>query len=123
MLESIRRLESDFLARIESADTPDALEAVRVAAFGRKEGAFNAIAKDMGKLAPDERKRIGMLLNAAKQKVEEALEAKKQRFAGAALETRLDTEWVDLTLPAPGPRRGHLHPITQIQRELEDLFA
>src|SRR6516164_620595 len=121
--ESIRHLESDFLARIGSAATPEALEAVRVAALGRKEGAFNAIAKDMGKLAPDERKRIGMLLNAAKQKVEEGIEAKKQRFAEAALETRLDAEWVDLTLPAPGPRRGHLHPITQIQRELEELFA
>jgi phenylalanyl-tRNA synthetase alpha chain len=121
--DSIRQLASDFLSRIESADAPEGLEAVRVAAFGRKEGAFNAIAREMGKLAPDERKRIGMLLNAAKQNLEEALEAKKKRFAEAALARRLDAEWVDLTLPAPGPRCGHLHPITQIQRELEDLFT
>ena len=44
-------------------------------------------------------------------------------FAEAALRARLETEWLDLTLPAPGPRRGHLHPITRIQRELEELFA
>ena len=120
--ESIRRRERDFLASIESAASAETLEAVRVAAFGRKEGAFNQIAKDMGKLPPDERKRIGMLLNAARQKLEEALEASKQRFADAALAVRLDAEWVDLTVPAPGPRRGHLHPITQIQHELEELF-
>src|SRR5215469_17393430 len=58
--DSIRQLASDFLSRIESADAPEGLEAVRVAAFGRKEGAFNAIAREMGKFAPDERKRIGM---------------------------------------------------------------
>jgi phenylalanyl-tRNA synthetase alpha chain len=121
--ESIGQLESDLLARIASASTGEELEAARVAAFGRKDGAFNQIAKDMGKLPPDERKRVGMLLNAAKQKVEEALENKKRQFAEGALEARLDAEWVDLTVPAPGPRRGHLHPITQIQRELEDLFV
>ena len=46
----------------------------------------------------------------------------KRHFAEAALRARLDAEWLDLTLPAPGPRRGHLHPITRIQRELEELF-
>jgi len=121
--DSIRKLESDLLARIAPASTAEELEAARVAAFGRKDGAFNQIAKDMGKLAPEERKRIGMLLNGAKQKVEEALESKKRQFDEGALEARLDAEWVDLTRPAPGPRRGHLHPITQIQRELEDLFV
>jgi phenylalanyl-tRNA synthetase alpha chain len=44
-------------------------------------------------------------------------------LADAALRARLDVEWIDLTLPAPGARRGHLHPITRIQRELEDLFS
>ena len=91
-------------------------------ALGRKEGGFTVIGKEMGKLAPEDRKRIGALLNAAKQTVEAAREAKEKQFTDAALRTRLDAEWIDLTLPAPGPRRGHLHPITQIQRELEDLF-
>ena len=121
--QSIRELESGALARIQSAASAEELEAVRVAAFGRKEGAFNQFAKEMGKLPPEERRQIGMLLNAARQKVEEALDRRKQQFSQAALESRLDSEWVDLTLPAPGPRRGHLHPITQIQRELENLFV
>jgi phenylalanyl-tRNA synthetase alpha chain len=121
--DSIRELESGSLARIASARTPQELDAVRVAVLGRKDGALTQVMKQLGKLAPDEKKRTGMLLNAAKQKLEEALEAKQQQFAQTALKVRLDAEWVDLTLPAPGPRRGHLHPITQIQRELEGLFA
>ena len=120
--QSIQELESRSLARVASAGSPEELEAVRVEALGRK-GALAQISKEMGKLAPEERARIGKLLNSAKQKLEEALESKKLHFAEAALRARLDAEWIDLTLPAPGPRRGHLHPITRIQRELEDLFV
>jgi phenylalanyl-tRNA synthetase alpha chain len=120
--ESIQELASRSLARIAASASPEALEAVRVDAVGRK-GALGEISKGMGKLAPEERKRIGMLLNDAKQRIEAALDARKRQFDADALRARLDAEWVDLTLPAPGPRRGHLHPITRIQRELEDLFV
>jgi phenylalanyl-tRNA synthetase alpha chain len=124
MLErSIQELESGSLARIASARSPEELEAVRVAVLGRKEGALTQMMKEMGKLPPEERKSAGKLINAAKQKLEEALASKERQFAEAVLGARLDAEWIDLTLPAPGPRRGHLHPITQIQRELEDLFV
>jgi phenylalanyl-tRNA synthetase alpha chain len=119
--ESIQELASRFLARIASAESPEALEAVRVEAIGRK-GALADISKGMGKLPPEERKRIGQVLNDAKQRIEAAHDARKQQFEADALRARLDAEWVDLTLPAPGPRRGHLHPITRIQRELEELF-
>ena len=120
--ESIQDLLSRSLTRIESAQTPDELEAVRVEALGRK-GALAAFSKEMGKLAIEEKKRIGVVLNDAKQKLESAYEARKSHFSDAALRARLDSEWLDLTLPAPGPRRGHLHPITRIQRELEELFV
>src|ERR1017187_3914843 len=75
------------------------------------------------KVSPEERKRSCMLLKHAEQRIEAALGARKQEFDAIALRARLDAEWVDVTLPAPGPRRGHLHPITRIQRELEDLFV
>src|SRR5436190_17757567 len=119
--ESIQELVSRSLARIASAGSADELETVRVEALGRK-GALALVSKDMGKLSPEDRKRIGQLLNSAKQQLEAALERKKRHFDEAALHARLDSEWLDLTLPAPGPRRGHLHPITRIQRELEELF-
>ncbi len=120
--ESIQELAARFLARIAAAESPEALEAVRIDAVGRK-GALAEISKGMGKLSPEERKRIGQVLNAAKQQLESALDVRKREFDEAALRARLDAEWVDLTVPAPGPRRGHLHPITRIQRELEELFV
>ena len=107
---------------IENAATPEELESVRVGILGRK-GTLTLIGKEMGKLAPEERAPVGKLLNAARQKLEAALEAKKKAFDDAALRARLDSEWIDLTLPAHGARRGHLHPITRIQRELEELFG
>ena len=122
MLErSLQELESTAIARLAAARSPEELEALRVEVLGRK-GALDQFFKQMGKLAPEERARAGKLLNAAKQALEAALESRKRDFAETGLRARLDREWVDLTLPAPGPRRGHLHPITRIQRELEELF-
>jgi phenylalanyl-tRNA synthetase alpha chain len=120
--ETIQELRARSLARIAAADTAEVLDAVRVDAVGRK-GALAEISKGMGKLSPEERKRIGQVLNATKQELEAALDARKAEFDTAALRARLDAEWIDLTLPAPGARRGHVHPITRIQRELEDLFV
>jgi len=116
----IAELQSAALARIEAAQNLDALEAVRVDVLGRK-GALSQI--NVGKLAPEERGAAGKALNAAKRTLEAALEAKKEAFAGAALNTRLHSEWLDLTLPAPPPRPGSLHPVTQIRNEIEDLFT
>jgi phenylalanyl-tRNA synthetase alpha chain len=122
MLETtLAQLEAAALERIRSAATAEDLEAARVEALGRK-GALAQIGKDMGKLAPEERAATGKRLNAAKQALESALEARQVEFARLALKARLDAEWIDLTLPAPGPRPGTLHPLTRIQRELEDLF-
>src|ERR1035438_8520254 len=100
--DSLQELESRSLARIASAQSAEELEAVRVEVLGRK-GALAQAGKDMGKLAPEDRKRAGMLLNGVKQRIEEALEASQREFAGADLRKRLDAEWLDLTLPAPPP--------------------
>ena len=121
-LESqISQLHESALARIRTANDPDELEAVRVEALGRK-GVLAQISKDFAKLTPEERAANGKLLNSAKQSLEAALEERKAQFDRAALDSRLESEWLDLTLPAPGPRPGSLHPVTQIQREIEDLF-
>jgi phenylalanyl-tRNA synthetase alpha chain len=118
----INEVQAGALKRIAAAHSPDEIESVRVEVLGRK-GVLAQVSKDMGKLAPEERARVGKLLNAAKQALEEAFERRKQEFDAAALRERLDAEWLDLTLPAPGPRAGSLHPITQIQMEIEDLFV
>jgi phenylalanyl-tRNA synthetase alpha chain len=120
--ESIKELEARSLARIAAAASQEELEAVRVDALGRK-GPLAQAGKEMGKLPPADRASFGKLLNSARQNIEQALAARNQILADAALQKRLDAEWLDVTLPAPGPRRGHLHPITRIQRELEELFS
>jgi phenylalanyl-tRNA synthetase alpha chain len=123
MLEArLSELRATALAAIAAAGSPEDLERVRVDVLGRK-GALAQISKEMGKLAPEQRGPIGKLLNAVKQEIESAFETKSGEFAEAALRARLDTEWMDLTLPAPGLRPGSLHPITQIQAEIEDLFV
>jgi phenylalanyl-tRNA synthetase alpha chain len=118
----ISELQAGALKRIATAHSPEEIESVRVEVLGRK-GVLAQVSKDMGKLAPEERARVGKLLNAAKQALEDAFERRKQEFDAAALRERLDAEWIDLTLPAAGPRAGSLHPITQIQMEIEDLFV
>jgi phenylalanyl-tRNA synthetase alpha chain len=119
--DSIRELVAGSLERIRAARTLEELEAARVEVLGRK-GALAIAGKEMGKLPPDARAAFGKLLNSAKQTLEQSYEARKRSLDEGALSRRLDGEWLDLTLPAPGPRRGHLHPITRIQRELEELF-
>ncbi len=120
--DQIQKLAAEAAARIVQAADLDALEAVRVDVLGRK-GSLAQISKEFGKLSPEERGSAGRALNAAKQTLESALEARKQAFLNQALTERLRGEWVDLTLPAPGPRPGSLHPVTLIQQEIEDLFT
>jgi len=74
----------------------------RIGVLGRK-GALAAAGKEMGRLPPESRAAFGKLLNGAKQSLEEAYETRQRGFAEEALATRLDGEWLDLTLPAPGP--------------------
>ncbi len=119
---TLSELNDRTLARVASAATPEELEAVRVEVLGRK-GTLAQVSKQLGKLAPEDRARIGKLLNSVKEALEAALDGRKAGFEREALAARLDSEWADLTLPAPGPRRGSLHPITQVQMEIEDLFT
>ena len=120
LAEQIQQLESEALKRIQAAANVDELEAVRVEVLGRK----GSLARfNIGKLSPEERATAGKALNAARQSLERAMEARRQAFDRAALDERLQTEWLDLTLPAPGPRPGSLHPVTRIQMEIEDLFT
>jgi phenylalanyl-tRNA synthetase alpha chain len=123
MLESrLEELRRATLAAFASAASVEELETARVDALGRK-GTLAQISKEFGKLTSEERSRLGKLLNSVKQDLESECQAKQQRFEQAALTERLANEWIDVTLPAPGIRPGSLHPITQIQTEIEDLFT
>ena len=121
MEASLREMEVSAKEQIEACSTPEALEEVRVDVLGRK-GKLAQLSKNMGKLTHEERGSVGKLLNQVKTLLETAFDAQHRGFESAALAARLEREWVDLTLPSKGPRRGSLHPVTLIQTEIEDVF-
>ena len=118
------QLEQQILADIAAAGDDAALEAARVAALG-KSGSLTALLKTLGTLPPEERKTQGPLINGLKDRVNAALAARREALKDAALEARLNTESVDVTLPvreAPA-EIGRVHPITQVTDELTAIFA
>jgi len=119
---ALEQIAREAMEQVQSATNLEELEAVRVAYLGRK-GSLNQVSKQMGKLAPEERARVGKLLNTTKNSLEEALESRKKQFGDEALNQRLASEWLDLTLPAAGTRPGSLHPVTQVRAEIEELFV
>ncbi len=121
-MDELVSLSEDARQRIAEAQSLETLEEIRIEVLGRK-GTLAAASKNLAKLPANERAEAGRLLNFAKQKVESWFEARKGKFEREALALKLESEWLDLTLPAPGIRPGHLHPITQIQSEIEQLFV
>src|SRR6202012_2862342 len=118
------QLETQILADVAAAADELALEAVRVAALG-KQGSISALLKTLGTLTPDERKSQGPLINGLKDRVNGALVERREAFRSAALEARLNTETIDVTLPVrEAPFEvGRVHPITQVVDELTAIFA
>ena len=118
------QLEQNILVEVAAASDEAALEAVRVSALG-KNGSITALLKTLGAMAPEERKTKGPLINGLKDRVNAALAARRETFKSAALEARLNTESIDVTLPvreAPA-EIGRVHPITQVIDELTAIFA
>ena len=117
-------LQSTILADIAAAGDEAALEAVRVAALGKK-GSLSALLSTLGSMAPDERKSFGAAVNAAKEAVTEALGARKGVLKNAALDARMQSERIDVTLPTrENPTEaGRIHPISQVIDELTAIFA
>jgi len=112
----------EALARIAAAEGLDALEALRVEFLG-KQGSISALLKTLGGMSPDQRQSEGPKIHGLREGVTEALAARKAALEGAALEARLASERIDLTLPAPESARGSVHPISQVMDELAEVFA
>jgi phenylalanyl-tRNA synthetase alpha chain len=120
--EQLAELLAQGQARIAAATTLEALEVIRVDLLGRK-GILAEASKSMAKLSAEQRVAVGKQLNETKQALETVYERTKAAFEAAQTAARLDAEWLDVTAPARGIRPGNLHPITQIQLEIEELFV
>ncbi|WP_321829848.1 phenylalanine--tRNA ligase subunit alpha [Thalassovita sp.] len=115
-------LKQKYLSAIADAGDEAALEDLRVQAVGKK-GEVSLKMRELGKMTPEERQVAGPALNALKDEINSALAAKKAALADAALEERLRTEWLDVTLPGRTERRGTIHPISQVSEEIAAIFA
>jgi phenylalanyl-tRNA synthetase alpha chain len=114
--------ESDLLRQVAEAPDLAALEAVRVSALG-KTGAISLMLKSLGSMSPEERKLRGPEINGLRDRVQGAITARREALETAALDARLQSERLDLTLPAPPRRRGSVHPTMQVMDELVAIFA
>ena len=103
-MSDLTTLRQSYLERISGAADGDALEAVRLAALGKK-GEISGMMKELGRMSPEERQTRGAELNRLRDEIDTALRARKQGMEDAALDARLKDEWLDVTLPGrPRPQ-------------------
>jgi phenylalanyl-tRNA synthetase alpha chain len=123
-MPDLKKLQAEILGEIASAQDEAALESVRIAALGKK-GSISALLASLGKMAPEERKAQGAAINALKDEVMEALAARRAVLKELALDERLKSEALDVTLPiAPhGIEAGRIHPVSQVMDEIAVIFA
>jgi phenylalanyl-tRNA synthetase alpha chain len=118
----IDQLKTEALGAIGAAASLDALEAERVRLLG-KQGQVTALLKTLGGMSPEQRQSEGPRINGLREAVAAAIAERKAALEGAALEARLASERIDLSLPAPEAPRGSVHPVSQVMDELAEIFA
>ncbi|MGG7568252.1 phenylalanine--tRNA ligase subunit alpha [Rhodovulum sp. DZ06] len=121
-MQGLDELRGKYIDQIAGAADEGALEAIRVAALGKK-GEVSLKMRELGKMTPEERKEAGPALNALKDEIGSAIGAAKSALADAALSERLKAEWLDVTLDPRPARRGTIHPVSQTMEEVAAIFA
>ena len=122
MKEELQRIREEALNKIGGADKLDRLNEIRVAYLGKK-GELTGILRGMKDVAPEERPKVGQLVNDARKEIEAALEETQRKLARAAREQQMKAEKIDVTLPAKRGVLGHSHPNTVALKEVERIFT
>ncbi|ATY32888.1 phenylalanine--tRNA ligase subunit alpha [Sphingomonas psychrotolerans] len=122
MTPDLEQLRDDLLASIQAATGLDAVEAVRVHALG-KQGAITGLLKTLGGMSPEERQEQGPRIHGLREAVTAALVERKAVLERLALDARLASETLDMTLPVEGVPPGSVHPVSQVMDELAEIFA
>jgi phenylalanyl-tRNA synthetase alpha chain len=121
-MNDIEHLERRILDAVANASDEAALEAVRVAALGKK-GEISELLKTLGGMSPDERRENGPKLNGLRDRVSEAIAARKAQLGEDLLNARLALERIDITLPPRPEPQGSIHPVSQVLDEITAIFA
>lgn len=121
MKEQLEKIKSEALARIEASDALETLNDIRVAYLGKK-GELTSVLKNMKNVAPEERPKVGQMVNEVRALLEEKLEETRLALAAKAREEQLKKEVIDVTLPAKKANIGHSHPNMVALKEVERIF-
>ena len=122
MKQQLEQIKQEALAALEAAASPAALEELRVKYLGKK-GELTAVLKMMGKLSAEERPVMGALANAIRADIEAKLEERKTAANAAALEAKLKSEAIDVTIPGTAVAVGHQHPMNQVLQQIKEMFV
>ena len=121
-MQDLDTLKSELIASIEAAESLQALEALRVSELGKK-GRVSLMMRELGSMAPEERKAAGQALNVVKDAVAAAIDARNVALSSAALDARLAAESIDVSLPARPETEARLHPLSRTIEEVVAIFA
>lgn len=122
MKEKLQSIKEKALAQISAAEHLEALNDVRVAILGKK-GELTSVLKSMKEVDPEDRPKVGQMVNEARAEIEKVLEEKKVAFEKKVREEKMKAETIDVTLPAKKPMVGHRHPNTIALEEIERIFV
>ena len=121
-MNEVTDLQSRALAEISASDDLQQLDGLRVRYLGKK-GEITAQLKSLGSMEPEQRKSFGQAVNAARDALNQAVTARRQVLESVALEQKLLSEKVDVTLPGRGQQRGGLHPVTMAMERAIGIFT
>ena len=121
MKEKLEQIVSDALDKINASDKIESLNEIKTSFLGKK-GELTAVLKGMKDVAPEDRPKVGQMVNDARQKIEDVLDEKRTSFERAIREEKMKNETIDVTLPGKKLRYGHLHPNTIALDEVEKIF-
>ena len=122
MKEEIENLKKQALEELTNSKSSKELNDLRVKYLGKK-GELTGLLRGMGSLSPEERPKMGALVNSAKQEIENEIQEKEKELAEKELQEKLEKEEIDITLPSQKIKRGSKHPLNRVIEEVEDLFV
>lgn len=122
MKEEIENLKRQALEELTNSKSSKELNDLRVKYLGKK-GELTGLLRGMGNLSPEERPKMGALVNSAKQEIENEIQEKEKELAEKELQEKLEKEEIDITLPSQKIKRGSKHPLNRVIEEVEDLFV
>jgi phenylalanyl-tRNA synthetase alpha chain len=121
-MSSLDHLVTQAGSEFAAVDDAAALENAKAKYLG-KTGQITELMKGLGKLAPDERKAQGAIINAVKAQIEDLLTARRDQLANAQMQARLNAEAIDITLPGRGRGKGGIHPVMRTWERIEEIFC